>query len=69
MAKLSTKKRKRLKTSSFALPKDRAYPINDLDHGRAALRLLHNATPSQQSTIKEAVYKRYPSLKPKKGKK
>ena len=69
MAKLSTKKRKRLKTSSFALKKARAYPINDLDHGKAALRLLHNATPSQLSTIKEAVYKRNPSLKPKKGKK
>tara|TARA_R100001530_G_scaffold84785_2_gene59070 strand:+ start:518 stop:730 length:213 start_codon:yes stop_codon:yes gene_type:complete len=69
MAKLSTKKRKRLKTSSFALKKDRAYPINDLDHGRAALRLLHNATPSEQTTIKAAVYKKFPSLRPDKGKK
>jgi hypothetical protein len=69
MAKLSTKKRERLKSSSFALKKDRAYPINDLAHGRAALRLLHNATPSQQGSIKKAVYKKYPSLKPKKGKK
>ena len=69
MAKLSTKKRKRLKTSSFALKKDRAYPINDLDHGRAALRELNHATPSEQTTIKAAVYRKFPSLRPDKGKK
>ena len=65
MATLTTKQRKRMKASTFALPKQRAYPINDLAHGRAALRLLHNATPAEQKTIKRKVYKKFPSLTPK----
>tara|TARA_B100000949_G_scaffold220149_1_gene219885 strand:- start:964 stop:1167 length:204 start_codon:yes stop_codon:yes gene_type:complete len=66
MATLTTKQRKRMKASSFALPGKRAYPINDIAHCRAALRLLHNATPAEQKIIRRKVYKKCPSLKPKK---
>ena len=66
MAKLTTKQRKRMKAKTFALPRQRAYPINDLAHGLAALRLRHNATPAEQKIIERKVYKKFPSLRPKK---
>lgn len=37
MAVLSTKVRNKLKSSTFALPKERKYPINDKSHARNAL--------------------------------
>jgi|TARA_R110000824_G_scaffold255686_1_gene444665 hypothetical protein len=68
MAKLTAKQRSKLKTSQFAMPKQRKYPINDKSHARNALaRAAQHATPSQQKRIKTAVYKKYPSLK-KRGK-
>ena len=36
MAKLSTAKRNKLKTSEFALPKERKYPVNDRSHAANA---------------------------------
>lgn len=63
-AKLSAAARKRLPDKSFA-GKKRSYPIHDLAHARAALRLLHHASPAQQKTIKSKIYKKYPQLKPK----
>ena len=43
---LTTKKRKALPTSTFALP-GRRYPINDPNHARAALsRASANASPA-----------------------
>lgn len=36
MAKLTTKQRKKLKTSTFALPEERKYPINDRAHAANA---------------------------------
>jgi hypothetical protein len=38
-----------------------SYPIGDLKHGRAALKLAHHAP--NPSGIKAAVYKKYPQLK------
>lgn len=65
MAKLSAKERKALKTSSFALPATREYPIQDRDHAKAALSLEHNASPQQQAVINRAIDKKYPGLRSK----
>ncbi len=41
-----------------------SYPINTKQRGKSALKLAHNAP--NRAGIKAAVYKKYPSLKPKK---
>jgi hypothetical protein len=62
MAVLTTKTRKALPESSFALP-NRRYPINDKAHGRNALaRVMQNGTPSEQSRVKAAVHKKFPTI-------
>lgn len=45
----------------FAGP-DETYPINTLARAKSALKLAHNASNPQ--SIKNAVYKKYPELKP-----
>jgi hypothetical protein len=63
MAKLTTEQRKRMKSSTFALPRQRAYPINDMNHARMALAMVAaHGTDGEQSKVKRAVYKKYPSL-------
>lgn len=48
MAKLTTKGRKRMKSKQFALPKEKAYPINDKAHARNALaRVAQNGTAAE----------------------
>ncbi len=52
MAKLTSKQRKSLPTSTFALPKERAYPIPDRSHAIAAKsRATQFATPAQKKVI------------------
>lgn len=64
MAKLTTKQRKRMKSSTFALPRQRAYPIPDISHARNALaRVAQFGTDAEQSKVRRAVEKKYPSLK------
>ena len=64
MAKLTTKQRKRMKDSTFALPRQRAYPIPDISHARNALaRVAQFGTDAEQSKVRRAVEKKYPSLK------
>jgi len=66
MAKLTTEQRKRMKSSSFALPRQRAYPIPDLSHARNALaRVAQFGTDGEKSKVRRAVEKRFPSLKKK----
>jgi hypothetical protein len=64
MAKtLSTKDRKKLKKTSFALPGKRKYPIPDKAHARNALaRVAQNGSPAEKKKVKAAVKKRFPSL-------
>jgi hypothetical protein len=68
MAKLSTEKRKKLKSSSFVFPEDRSYPINDIEHGRKALQLgkkaqnAGNLSASDYATIKRKVHAKYPTI-------
>ena len=66
MAKLTTKTRNRMKDSSFALPRQRAYPIPDLSHARNALaRVAQFGTDGEKSKVRRAVEKKFPSLKKK----
>jgi hypothetical protein len=55
MAKLSSKARKALPKSDFAVPSKApgpgSFPIPDKPHARAALRLEGNASPSERKTI------------------
>lgn len=63
MAKLTGKKRKSLKTSSFALPKKRAYPIHDKSHARNALaRVAQHGSPSEKSRVRAAVKRKFPGI-------
>ena len=64
MAKLTTKQRKRMKSSTFALPRQRAYPIPDISHARMALAMVAaHGTEAEQSKVRRAVEKKFPSLK------
>ena len=68
MAKLTTKKRKRLRKSSFALPKQRKYPIFDRSHGGNALARAKqqlnagNLTDKQYDRIVREVCDKYPDF-------
>lgn len=48
MAKLTTKKRKGLRSSVFAVPARRAFPIPDKAHARAALALIRHAKNAKE---------------------
>jgi hypothetical protein len=64
MAKLTAKKRGRLQKTSFALPGEKKYPINDISHARNALaRVAQTGTPAEKKRVRAAVTKKYPSLK------
>ena len=56
--------RKKLKKTSFALPKEEKYPIPDIEHARNALaRVAQHGTAAEQKKVRSAVEKEYPSLK------
>jgi len=70
MAELTYQKRKRMRPSSFALEKERKYPIHDIAHGRNALaRVAQHGTRAEQKEVKREVYAKYPSLRPEKPRK
>lgn len=63
MARLTTRGRKRLKKSSFAVKRGRKYPINDIRHARNALaRVSQHGTAAQKRTVARAVRRKYPGL-------
>ena len=54
-----------MRDSSFALPKERKYPIHDIAHARNALaRVSAHGTVKEKKTVQRKIYKKYPSLKP-----
>jgi len=70
MAVLTSRGRKRIKKSNFALPDEKKYPIHDIGHAKNALaRVAQFGTPEEKKKVKSAVYRKYPSLKPEKKKK
>lgn len=63
MAVLTTRKRKRLPNSAFALPKTRKYPIHDKIHARNALaRVAQHGTKQEQGIVRRKVRQRYPTI-------
>lgn len=62
MAKLTTKARKAIATSSFALP-GRRYPIEDRAHAaNAKARVSQFGTPAEKVRVRAAVARKYPTL-------
>lgn len=62
-APLTTRRRNDLPDSSFALPDDRAYPIDTPERARAALaRVVANGTPEEIRQVRAAVRRRYPDM-------
>lgn len=62
MAKLTSRARKNIPTSEFALP-GRRYPIEDKAHARNALsRVAQNGTPAEKAKVRAAVHRRYPDI-------
>jgi hypothetical protein len=63
MAKLTSKKRNAMKTSTFAIPGRRAYPIPDRSHAANALsRVSANGTPAEKATVRAKVHAKYPTM-------
>jgi hypothetical protein len=63
MAKLTSKARNSLSTTSFALPGKRAYPIPDRSHAANALaRVSQFGSPAQKATVRAAVKRKYPTM-------
>lgn len=64
MAKLTAKGRKRIKTSNFALKKQRKYPIDTAARARNALaRVSQHGTSAQKAQVRRAVRRKYPGIK------
>jgi hypothetical protein len=64
VAKLTSKGRKAIKSSNFALPEEKRYPIHDLAHARNALsRVAQHGTPEEKKRVRAAVYRKYPQLR------
>jgi len=63
MAKLTAKGRKRIKSSNFAIPEKKAYPIHDRKHAANALaRVTQHGTPEEKRRVRRAVCRKYPTL-------
>ena len=61
MTKLTTERRAEIPGKDFALP-GRRFPLNDENHGRAALSMAHYASPAEQATIKRKVHAKFPGI-------
>jgi hypothetical protein len=64
MARLTAAQRRALPASDFAGP-GRSYPVNDANHARAALSLLHNAPPAARPKIRAKANAKLGISKPK----
>jgi hypothetical protein len=67
MAKLTTKARSKLKSSSFAVPSKKpgsgSYPIPDASHARNALaRVSQHGSSAEKAKVRAAVHRKYPSI-------
>jgi hypothetical protein len=60
---LTSRARKRLSKSDFAIPESRKYPIHDKSHARNALsRVAQHGTPEQKKRVRAAVHRKYPDM-------
>jgi hypothetical protein len=63
MARLTSKERNALPSSSFAEPKQRKYPIENASHARNALaRVSQYGSSTEKSGIKKKVHKKFPGI-------
>jgi hypothetical protein len=62
LARLSKDQRDKLPDSAFVFPSQRAFPIHDEAHARAAIRLAGRKGPKVQAKVRAAVKRRYPHL-------
>lgn len=62
--KRNTKKgRSAMAASSFGLPKEKKYRIDDAAHARNALaRVAQNGTPAEKAQVRARVAKKYPGI-------
>ncbi len=66
MAELTAAARKKIAPQNFAMP-GRRYPIHDISHARNALsRVSANGSPEEKKRVRNAVYRKFPSLRPSK---
>lgn len=67
--KLTVKDRKAMPKADFALPKEKAYPIENKAHARNALaRVSEFGSPAEKSEVKAKVKEKFPSIDAKKPK-
>lgn len=60
MAKLTSKGRSKIKTSNFAVPGKRAYPIEDRSHAKAALSMVSRyGSSAEKKQVRSAVKRKY----------
>ena len=63
MPKLTTKVRKNLPASDFAVPQGRKYPVEDAAHARNALsRVSANGTPEEKAAVRRKVAQKFPNI-------
>lgn len=63
LAELTTRARKKLTTTQFAIPERRAYPIHDESHARNALaRVAQHGTPQEKARVRAAVRRKFPKI-------
>jgi len=62
MAKLTTKSRNALKSSTFVFPGTRKFPIPDPNHARNALSRAGAIGGSTESKVRAAVHRKFPNI-------
>jgi len=63
MGVLTAKARKEIPTKEFALPGERAYPIQDKAHARNALsRVSQYGSSEEKAKVRSAVHRKYPGI-------
>jgi len=63
MSKLTSGERKKLKSSTFAEPGERKYPIPDASHARDALaRVSQHGSSEEKKKVRAAVHHKFPGI-------
>lgn len=62
MAKLTSKKRNALKSSTFVFPKTRKFPLPDASHARNALARAGAQGGSVEAKVRAAVHRKFPTI-------
>ena len=61
---LTSKERESLPDSAFVFPKERKYPIHNIEHARNALaRVSQFGSADEKAKVRSAVKAKYPSIK------